>query len=79
VEVLVDLVKQGKLKYFGLSECSAETLRRAKAVPGAEKLIAVQVEYSFFSMDMEQPEFIKETGIAVVAYNPLNRGLASGS
>jgi len=82
METLGELIKEGKIKYIGLSECSAETLRRAKAVKGAgEKLVAVQMEFGPFSLDVEKGDFLKaveETGVAVVAYSPLNRGLVTG-
>jgi aryl-alcohol dehydrogenase-like predicted oxidoreductase len=82
MQTLGELVEEGKIKYIGLSECSADTLRRAKAVKGVgDKLIAVQMEYGPFSLDIEHGDFMKaveETGVAVVAYSPLCRGLASG-
>ncbi|KAF8529469.1 NADP-dependent oxidoreductase domain-containing protein [Gautieria morchelliformis] len=81
LEVIVELVSEGKIKYIGLSECNADTLRRAKAVKGAgDKLIAVQMEFGPLSLDIEQGDFMKaveETGVAVVAYSPLSRGLAT--
>ena len=63
-----------------MSECSAETIRRAHAV---HPVAAVQVEYSPFTLDIEDPtikvlETCRELGIAVVAYSPLGRGLLSG-
>jgi len=82
METLGEFVKEGKIRYIGLSECNAETLRRAKAVPGVgEKLVAVQMEFGPFSLDVEKGDFMKavvETGVSVVAYSPLNRGLATG-
>lgn len=82
MQTLGELVDEGKIKYIGLSECSADTLRRAKAVKGAgEKLIAVEMEFGPLSLDVEHGDFMKaveETGVAVVAYSPLSRGLATG-
>ncbi|KIJ27072.1 hypothetical protein M422DRAFT_37941 [Sphaerobolus stellatus SS14] len=82
MKTLGELVNEGKIKYIGLSECSPATLRRAKAVPGAgDKLVVVQMEYSLFTLDVEREEFaqaLKDTGVGLVAYSPLNRGLASG-
>jgi len=72
------LVKEGKLRYLGLSECSADTLRRACAV---HPISAVQVEYSPWSIDIETNgllEACRELGVALVAYSPLGRGFLSG-
>lgn len=62
----------GKVKYLVLSECSAETLRRACKVVHID---AVQMEYSPFSMDIEEPqigllEACRELGVATVTYSP---------
>ena len=59
---------------------SADTLRRAHAV---HPITVVQVEYSLFALDVEQPEIdvlntARELGIAVVAYSPLGRGMLTG-
>lgn len=72
--------RQGKIRYLGLSEVSAETLRRAHAV---HPISAVQMEYSPFTTDIEDPKIgllaaCRELGVAVVAYSPLSRGLLSG-
>lgn len=80
VRALAKFVKEGKIRYIGLSECSASTLRRAHAV---HPIAAVQVEYSPFTLDIEFPEIgvfaaAKELGITVVAYSPLGRGLLTG-
>ena len=79
VETMAELKKKGKIRYLGLSECSAETLRRACKV---HHIAAVQVEYSPFSMDIEQNELFKtcrELGVAVVAYSPFSRGFLTGT
>lgn len=68
----------GKFKYLGISECSAETLRRACKVV---KVDAVQVEYSPWTLDIEQNGLLsacRELGVAVVAYSPLGRGFLTG-
>ncbi|KAH7886934.1 NADP-dependent oxidoreductase domain-containing protein [Phlebopus sp. FC_14] len=80
VGVLAEFVKAGKAKYIGLSECSADTLRRAQAV---HPIAAVQVEYSPFTLDIEDPklsvlETARELGIKIIAYSPLGRGLLTG-
>lgn len=48
---MAELVKEGKVRYLGLSECSAETLRRAHAV---YPITALQIEYSPWSLDIEE-------------------------
>jgi len=80
VGAMAELVKQGKVKYLGLSECSANTLRRAHKV---HPIAAVQVEYSPFTLDIEDPKLnilstARELGIKIVAYSPLGRGLITG-
>lgn len=79
VATMAELKKEGKIKYLGLSECSAETLRRACKV---HHIAAVQVEYSPFSMDIENVGLLdtcRELGVAVVAYSPLSRGFLTGA
>jgi aryl-alcohol dehydrogenase-like predicted oxidoreductase len=81
VRTMVQLKKQGKIRYLGLSECSAESLRRAHKI---HPISAVQLEYSPFSLEVESPqirllETCRELGVALVAYSPLGRGLLSGS
>ncbi|KAK9468808.1 NADP-dependent oxidoreductase domain-containing protein [Lipomyces arxii] len=79
VGAFAELVKEGKIKHIGLSECSATTLRRAYAV---HPIAAVQVEYSPFSLDIETNGLLdacKELGVAVVAYSPLSRGFLTGA
>ncbi|KAG1753609.1 Aldo keto reductase [Suillus paluster] len=80
VGAMAELVKQGKVKYLGLSECSADTMRRAQKV---HPIAAAQVEYSPFTLDIEDPKFnilstARELGIKIIAYSPLGRGLITG-
>jgi len=80
IAAMADLVKTGKVKYLGLSECSAATLRRAHAI---HPISAIQVEYSPFTLDIEDEKVgllkaARELGIAIVAYSPLGRGLLTG-
>ncbi|TKW03693.1 hypothetical protein SEVIR_7G057909v4 [Setaria viridis] len=73
---LKKLVEEGKIKYIGLSEASASTIRRAHAV---HPITAVQIEWSLWSRDVEA-EIIptcRELGIGIVAYSPLGRGFLS--
>jgi aryl-alcohol dehydrogenase-like predicted oxidoreductase len=81
MQVMVELKTEGKIRHIGLSECSAESLRRAHAV---HPIAAVQMEYSLFSLDIESPErnllqTARELGVAVVAYSPLGKGLLTGT
>lgn len=78
VGTMADLVKQGKVKYLGLSEVDPETLRRAHAV---HPISALQTEYSLWSREPEQELFdvCKELGITFVAYSPLGRGFLTGA
>ncbi|MGQ3673955.1 aldo/keto reductase [Xanthobacter sp. TB0139] len=78
MQVLAELVQAGKIARIGLSEVSAETLRRAHAV---HPVSAVQSEYSLTTRDMEAGVHpaCRELGIAFVAYSPLGRGLLSGT
>ncbi|KAJ3215313.1 hypothetical protein HDU67_000590 [Dinochytrium kinnereticum] len=78
VKAMAELVKEGKVKYLGLSEASAETIRKAHAV---HPISAVQLEYSPWSVDIESNgilETCRDLGIAVVAYSPLGRGFLTG-
>ncbi|CCM02261.1 uncharacterized protein FIBRA_04344 [Fibroporia radiculosa] len=86
IEVVLQTLRpyfaSGKIKYFGLSECSIDVLRRAKAVPGVgKKVVVCQMEYSPFTLEIETSGFVeaaRELGVSVVAYSPLGRGLISG-
>ncbi|CAG8750163.1 19688_t:CDS:2, partial [Rhizophagus irregularis] len=78
VGALAELVKEGKIKYIGLSECSAATLRRAHKV---HPISAVQIEYSPWTLDIETNgimETCRELGITIVAYGALGRGFLTG-
>ncbi|KZP12781.1 Aldo/keto reductase [Athelia psychrophila] len=80
VGAMAELVKEGKVKYLGLSECSAATLERAHKV---HPIAAIQVEYSPFTLDIEDPKIAllakaRELGVKIVAYAPLGRGLLTG-
>ncbi len=73
VKAMAELVKEGKVKYLGLSECSATTLRRAYAV---HPIAAIQMEYSPWSLDIEANgvlEAARELGVAIVAYLTLTQ------
>jgi aryl-alcohol dehydrogenase-like predicted oxidoreductase len=73
-----DLIAEGKVKYFGLSEASAATIRRAHAV---QKVTALQSEYSLWWRQIEGEILptIEELGIALVPYSPLGRGFLTGT
>jgi aryl-alcohol dehydrogenase-like predicted oxidoreductase len=77
VGAMADLVKQGKVRYLGLSEASAQTIRRAHAV---HPISALQTEFSLWSRDVEAEilPVVNELGITFVAYSPLSRGFISG-
>ncbi|CAN7505892.1 aldo/keto reductase [Phenylobacterium sp. LjRoot225] len=73
-----DLVKAGKVRFFGLSEAGAETIRRAHKV---HPVSAVQSEYSLWSRDIETAVLptCRELGIGLVPYSPLGRGFLAGA
>jgi len=73
VGAMARLVRAGKVRYIGLSEASAATVRRAHAV---HPITAVQTEYSLFTRDPEDEllSTLRELGISLVAYSPLGRG-----
>jgi aryl-alcohol dehydrogenase-like predicted oxidoreductase len=77
VGALSDLVTKGVIRYVGLSEASAETIRKAAAV---YPITALQIEYSLWTRDVEAEVLptLRELGIGLVAYSPLSRGLLSG-
>ncbi|TGB00362.1 aldo/keto reductase [Sporolactobacillus shoreae] len=77
VGAMSDLVKAGKIRYIGLSEVSAETLKKANKV---HPIAAVQTEYSLWSRDVEDEILpaCRELGIGFVCYSPLGRGFLTG-
>jgi aryl-alcohol dehydrogenase-like predicted oxidoreductase len=77
VGAMAELVKAGKVRYIGLSEASAATIRRAHAV---HPITAVQTEHSLWTREVEAEILptLQELGIALVAYSPLGRGFLSG-
>ncbi|CAG8446413.1 8384_t:CDS:2 [Funneliformis caledonium] len=78
ITALAELVKEGKVKYIGISECSVNTLRRAHKV---HPIAALQVEYSPWALDIEKNgimEACRELGVTIVAYSPLGRGFLTG-
>jgi len=77
VGAMAELIKAGKVRYLGLSEASAKTIRRAHAT---HPISAVQSEYSLWSRDIENEVLptLRELGIGLVAYSPLGRGFLSG-
>jgi aryl-alcohol dehydrogenase-like predicted oxidoreductase len=72
-----DLVQQGKVKHFGLSEAGVQTIRRAHAV---HPVTALQSEYSLWMRDAEKEVLptLEELGIGFVPYSPLGRGFLTG-
>ncbi|MEW2513864.1 aldo/keto reductase [Streptomyces sp. NPDC046870] len=76
--VLAELVQEGKVRYVGLSEAGADTIRRAHAV---HPVTAVQTEYSLWSRQPAEPllPLLRELGIGLVAYSPLGRGFLTGA
>jgi aryl-alcohol dehydrogenase-like predicted oxidoreductase len=77
VAAMAELVKEGKVKYLGLSEAGPETLRRACKV---HPISALQTEYSLWTREPENKILAtcRELGIGFVAYSPLGRGFLSG-
>ncbi len=77
VGAMADLVRQGKVRFLGLSEASGQTVRRAHAV---HPISALQTEYSLWSRDVEDEILptVRELGIGFVAYSPLGRGFLTG-
>jgi aryl-alcohol dehydrogenase-like predicted oxidoreductase len=78
VGAMAELVTAGKVRHLGLSEASAQTVRRAVAV---HPVAAVQSEYSLFSRDIEREVLpaLRELGVGLVAYSPLGRGLLTNA
>ena len=77
VGAMAELVTEGKIKGIGLSEVSADTLRRAHSI---HPITALQTEYSLWSREPEEEllETCRQLGIAFVAYSPLGRGFLTG-
>lgn len=77
VGAMADLVREGKVRYLGLSEAGTDTLRRASKI---HRITALQSEYSLWSRDPEDEilQTCRELGIGFVAYSPLGRGFLSG-
>jgi aryl-alcohol dehydrogenase-like predicted oxidoreductase len=77
VGALAKLVKEGKIRYIGLSEAAADTIRRAAKV---HPIAALQTEYSLWTRDPEEEILAtcRELGIGFVAYSPLGRGFLTG-
>ncbi|KRH78502.1 general stress protein 69 [Ferrovum sp. JA12] len=77
VGAMADLVKEGKVRFLGLSEAAASTIKRAHRV---HPISALQTEYSLWSRDAEQDILpaTRELGIGYVAYSPLGRGFLTG-
>jgi aryl-alcohol dehydrogenase-like predicted oxidoreductase len=72
-----ELIKEGKVKHFGLSEAGADTIRRAHAV---QPVTALQSEYSLWTREPEQEilPLLEELGIGFVPFSPLGRGFLTG-
>jgi aryl-alcohol dehydrogenase-like predicted oxidoreductase len=77
VGAMAELVEAGKVRYLGLSEPSADTIRRAHAT---HPITAVQSEYSLWTRDPEDEVLgtLRELGVGLVAYSPLGRGFLTG-
>jgi aryl-alcohol dehydrogenase-like predicted oxidoreductase len=78
VGAMADLVRQGKVRYLGLSEAGAKTIRRAHAT---HPISALQSEYSLWTRDYEDEVLptLRELGIGFVPFSPLGRGFLSGT
>jgi aryl-alcohol dehydrogenase-like predicted oxidoreductase len=77
IGAMADLVKEGKVRYLGMSEAAPETIRRAAKV---HPITALQTEYSLWTRDPEEEILatVRELGIGFVAYSPLGRGFLTG-
>jgi aryl-alcohol dehydrogenase-like predicted oxidoreductase len=73
-----DLIREGKVRHFGMSEADAASIRRAHAV---QPVTALQSEYSLWTRDLEAEVIptLKELGISLVPYSPLGRGFLTAS
>ena len=77
IGAMAELVKEGKVRYLGLSEAKSETIRRAHQV---HPISALQTEYSLWTRDPEDDVLntVRELGIGFVPYSPLGRGFLTG-
>jgi aryl-alcohol dehydrogenase-like predicted oxidoreductase len=77
VGAMAELVREGKVRFLGLSEAAPQTVRRAQSV---HPIAALQTEYSLWSREVEDEILptVRELGIAFVAYSPLGRGFLTG-
>lgn len=77
IGAMSDLVKEGKVRYLGMSEAATQTIRKASKV---HKITALQTEYSLWTRDPEEEilDTVRELGIGFVAYSPLGRGFLTG-
>ena len=77
IQAMAELVKEGKVRYIGMSEAAPDTLRRAAQV---HKITALQTEYSLWTRDPEDEilQTVRELGIGFVPYSPLGRGFLTG-
>ena len=78
VGAMAELVQEGKVRFLGLSEAGAETIRRAHAI---HPLSAVQSEYSLWERNLEEQiiPLLRELGIGLVPFSPLGRGFLTGA
>jgi aryl-alcohol dehydrogenase-like predicted oxidoreductase len=78
VQAMADLVSEGKVRFLGLSEASAATIRRAQSV---HPITALQSEYSLWTRDVEASVLpaCRELGVGFVPFSPLGRGLFTGT
>ncbi|WP_165041395.1 aldo/keto reductase [Dysgonomonas sp. ZJ709] len=78
VGAMAELVKEGKVRYLGLSEASAQTLKKANSV---HPISALQSEYSLLTRDVEQGilSTVNELGMSLIPYSPLGRGMFTES
>jgi len=78
VGAMADLVREGKVRFLGLSEAATQTIRRAHAV---HPIAALQTEYSLWSREVEEEILptCRELGVGFVAYSPLGRGFLTGN
>lgn len=77
IQTMADLVKEGKVRYIGMSEAAPDTIRRAAKV---HPITALQTEYSMWTRDPEDEilQTVRELNIGFVAYSPLGRGFLTG-